>query len=132
MAFTADSLSDFKSLDSGAELCDLAHIFMADGHRRFDMLGRPGIPVIYVYVGPADRCLVDLDKDLSGSGNGYRHTSQFQPRLCNGLYDSIHHSFHNSTFDLPFLISCDQLSRGFAQSLTDKVNKGRSSEVLPY
>ena len=70
VALAGNALADVQSGDARAKLGDLADVFMADGHGRLDVLLRPWIPVINMYVRAADGGLVDLDEDLTGAGLG--------------------------------------------------------------
>ena len=70
VALAGNALANVQSGDARAKLGDLADVFMADGHGRLDVLLRPWIPVINMYVRAADGGLVDLDEDLTGAGLG--------------------------------------------------------------
>ena len=91
----ADPLADVQPVDARAQLGDFAHIFMADDHGRTDMLHRPGVPVINMYVRTADGGFVDLDEYLSGTRLGNRNLPQFQTYSCNRLYQRVHELCHN-------------------------------------
>ena len=61
-----------KRAHIGAELDDLAGIFVADRHRRRDRLLRPLVPVEDMDVGAADAGLVDLDQHVVRPDLGHR------------------------------------------------------------
>ena len=57
VALRRDQLAFLKIAHGAADLLDHADEFVPDHHRHRDRLLGPGVPVIYMYVGPADRCL---------------------------------------------------------------------------
>jgi hypothetical protein len=82
VALAGDALTDREAGDALAQRGDLAHIFMADGHRGLDVQLRPGVPVEDVHVRAADGGLVDLDEHLArmhGLGTGTRRSSRPLP-----------------------------------------------------
>src|SRR5258708_39498726 len=62
VSFTGDAVARFQATDFGAEIHDPPAILVAHGHRHGDRFLRPGIPLVDVHVGAADRRLVDLDE----------------------------------------------------------------------
>ena len=94
MALAADTLANGKAGDTLAQGSDLAHILVADGHRRLDVLGSPGIPVVNMYVSAADGSLVNLDENFARAGDGNGHLPQLQTGASGGFYDSVHVLFH--------------------------------------
>jgi hypothetical protein len=54
VSLCCDNFTRDKIANSTADLLDYAHEFMSDHHRDRDGLLRPGVPVIYMYVGAAD------------------------------------------------------------------------------
>ena len=77
--------------DAGAQLGDLAHVLVTDGHGSFDVQPGPGVPVIDMYVRAADSRFVHLDEHLAGAGDRDGHLPQFQAGAGGGFYDRVHH-----------------------------------------
>ena len=67
MALAGDALADREARDACAEFRDLADILMADDLRGLNVLLRPLVPFVNMDVGAADRGLVDLDQNFSGT-----------------------------------------------------------------
>src|SRR4030088_692535 len=68
LARTAIAL--LQALHFRAELDDAAAILMTHGHRHRNGFLRPGVPVVDVHVGAADRGLGDLDQHVIGADLG--------------------------------------------------------------
>src|ERR1700736_5241069 len=75
---------------------------VADGHGHRDRLLGPGIPVIYMYVGPADGGLEDADQDVIALDFGHWHLLQPKSRLGLRLNDSLHHFLHDGKLSAHF------------------------------
>src|SRR5207302_605223 len=67
---------------------------MANGHRHGDRFLRPGVPVIYMYVGAADGCLEDANEDVVTCNFWNRNLLEPQSRLRFRLYDGLHRFLH--------------------------------------
>ena len=91
MAFTGNDLTYMITFYPGADGGDLAYIFMADGHGGVNVLLRPGIPVINMYVRTADGGFVDLNEHLPDANLRYGHLHQRQTRSFFRFDQSIHH-----------------------------------------
>ena len=91
VALAGNALADVQSGDARAKLGDLADVFMADGHGRLDVLLRPWIPVINMYVRTADGGFVDLNEHLPDANLRYGHLHQRQTRSFFRFDQSIHH-----------------------------------------
>ena len=95
MALAADPAAHLQTLDASAQLGNLAHILMADDHGGPDVLHRPGVPVVDMYVRAADGGLVDFDEHLSGAGFGNGNLPQFQTNARSWLHQCVHELCHN-------------------------------------
>src|SRR5438876_107804 len=83
-----------ESLHMIADKIDNAHKLMADRHRHGDGFLRPGVPVIYMYVGPADRCFGHTDEHVVTVDFGNRDFLQPESGLGFSLYDGLHRFVH--------------------------------------
>ena len=90
VALARHALADLEAPDVGAELGDLARIFVADRHRRRDRLLRPFVPVEDVHVGAADAGLVDLHQHVVGADLGDRLLFEPEARLRLFLDEGAH------------------------------------------
>ena len=79
VAFHRDEVAGGEAFHVGADLVNDPDEFVTDGHRHGDGLLGPGVPVIYMYVGPADGRLEDADEDLSPSTSGTGTSSESRP-----------------------------------------------------
>ena len=77
-----------------AHAIDHAHEFMADGDGDGDRLLGLGIPVIYMYVGPADGGLEHADQDVIAVDFRHGHILQPESRFGFRLYDGLHRFSH--------------------------------------
>ena len=57
VAFARDAVADREAAHFAAHVDDAAEVLVADGHGHRDGLLRPGVPVVDVHVGAADRGL---------------------------------------------------------------------------
>ena len=83
-----------KIADGAADLIDYANEFVPDHHRNRDRLLRPRVPVIYMYVGAADRSLLDADEDVVGPNFGDWNLLQPEPRFGPAFYECLHRFAH--------------------------------------
>ena len=92
--FPGNQVARSKSLDAFADALDHADKFMADDHRHRDRLLRPGIPVVNVNVGAADRGFLDPDEHVIVSHLWHRHflkpETRFRPALDQRLHCLLH------------------------------------------
>jgi hypothetical protein len=72
VAFAGDAVTDREPLHFAADLDDLAHVFVAHGHRHGNRLLGPLVPEVDVHVGAADRGLGDLDQHVVRAHLGLR------------------------------------------------------------
>ncbi len=92
MPLTADNLPHVEIAHSGAHLCNLAHILMANHTRHRHMLLAPQIPVVNVQVGTADGGFENLDQHLIIFGHRDAHLAQFYALFRGHLDQCIHHT----------------------------------------
>ena len=64
VAFTGNDLADLEALYAFTKGRYFTNVFMADVDADGDILLSPFIPVVYVDVSAADRCLMDLDQHI--------------------------------------------------------------------
>src|SRR5207244_13652655 len=76
---------------------DHADELVPDGHRHGNRLLRPSVPVIYMYVRPADGGFEDADEDVIALDFGQGDFLQPKSGLGFRLYDRLHRLFHGST-----------------------------------
>ena len=93
-----------------AHAIDHADKFVTNGHGHGNRFLRPGVPIIYMYVGPADRRFQNPDQDIIALDFRDRNFLQPESRLRLGLYDCLHCFCHeiklsadrpDSTSDIP-------------------------------
>ena len=80
--------------DGAADLIDDADEFVSDHHRHRDRLLRPGVPVIYMDVGAADRSLLDANEDVVRPDFGHRNLFQAKSRFGPAFYECLHRLAH--------------------------------------
>src|SRR5262249_27468446 len=68
--------------------------FMARNERRMNALLRPGVPIVNVYVGPANRGDLYLHQDIGWPECGYFYITNLGARFGFGLYDRQHGVSH--------------------------------------
>ena len=71
-----------------ADTLDNADKFVTDGHRHRDGFLRPGVPVVDVHVGAADRRLQHPDQHVIVANFRNRHVLQPKTRLAFGLHNA--------------------------------------------
>src|SRR5438270_13159747 len=80
VAFADDEITFGKAFHVIADKIDNPHKLVANGHRDGDRFLGPGIPVIYMYVGAADRRLDDADEHVVAGDLGNRDLLEPQAR----------------------------------------------------
>ena len=94
VAFADDEIAGRETFHVIANKIDNPDKFVANDHRHRDRFLRPGIPVIYMYVGAADRRFHNADEDVVSAnfGNG----NFFQPKTGLGFafHDGLHRFLH--------------------------------------
>ena len=93
MAFAGYYLAYVVGRYAGAQLRYLAYVLMSYDHRGLDILLRPLVPVVDVYVSAAYSGLVDLDKHFAHAGHRLWYLSQNKPFFRCRFYQCVHH-FH--------------------------------------
>jgi hypothetical protein len=81
VAFARDPLADPDVADVGADLGDLAGIFVAGDHRHRHRLPCPLVPVVDVHVGAADAGLPDPHQYVVGADLGDRYVDHPDSRF---------------------------------------------------
>ena len=94
MAFADNKIARRKAFHVIADKIDHADKFMADRHRHRNRFLRPGVPVIYVDVSPADGCLHHADEQIICAGFGNGNLLEPQPRLGPAFHDCLHRFLH--------------------------------------
>ena len=94
VAFADDEVAFGETFHKVANAIDHANELVTDGHGDGDGLLRPGIPVIYMYVGPADGGLQDANENVVAFGVGYRHFLKPESRLGFRFDDGLHRFLH--------------------------------------
>ncbi len=103
-----------KTFHMIAGVIDYTDKLMANGHRHGDRFLRPGVPVIYMYVGAADGCLEDANEDVVTRNFGNRNLLEPQSGLRFRLYDGLHRFLHGVSLSADFADS-HRLSEGVSQ-----------------
>ena len=83
VAFAGHEIARRETFHPIADPLDDADKFMPDDHRHRDRLLRPGVPVINVDIGPADRSFLDPDEDIIVAD--FRHRHVLQPKTGFGF-----------------------------------------------
>ena len=73
VTFAYDKIAARETFHVLTDKIDNADKFVADGHRHGDRFLRPGVPIIYVDVGPADRRLRHADEHIVCADIGNRN-----------------------------------------------------------
>ena len=94
VTFADDEIAFGKTFDVIADAIDYADKFVADGHRHWDRFLGPGVPVIYMYVRPADGRLEDADEDVVA--RNFRKGNLLEPQSGLGFrfHDGLHRFLH--------------------------------------
>ena len=98
MAFHRDEIAFGKTFHMVANLFDHADKLVANGHRNGNRFLRPGIPVVNVNVGPADRCFEDADKHIVAFDFRDRNFFEPKPGFSPALYHRLHHFLHEPSY----------------------------------
>src|SRR5438132_550566 len=94
VSFYGDNLPWHEIVDGVADLIDYAHEFVSNHHRNRDRLLRPCVPVIYMYVGAADRSPLDSDKNVIGPNLRNWNLLEVESRLGPAFYQRPHRFAH--------------------------------------
>ena len=94
VTFADDEIALSKTTHIRSGPCNFPDEFVTNRHRHWDRFLRPGIPIINVNIGTADRRLFRADQNIVGPN--LRHRNLFQPQtgLGFGFHDCWHHSLH--------------------------------------
>ena len=82
VAFARHAIAEREAAHFAAHVDDAAEVLVAHGHGHRDGLLRPGIPVVDVHVGAADRGLGDLDEHIVGADLGLRRCPSSRCRVA--------------------------------------------------
>jgi hypothetical protein len=94
VTFADDEIAFGKTFHMIAYAIDHADELVADSHRHGDGLLGPGVPAIYMYVGPADGGFQDADEDVVTGNFGNGNLLEPQSRLGFRLYHRLHRFLH--------------------------------------
>jgi phosphatidate cytidylyltransferase len=94
VTFADNEIAFGKTFHEIADAFDDADELVPDGHRDGDGLLGPGIPVIYMYVRPADRGFQDPDEHVIPLHVGHRRFLEPESRLGLRLHHSLHRFLH--------------------------------------
>src|SRR5687767_6016017 len=72
VTFARDPVTHGEAAHFAAHVDDTPVVLVPDGHRHRNRLLRPGIPIVDVHVGAADRGLHDLDEDVVRADGWHR------------------------------------------------------------
>src|ERR1700719_869761 len=94
VTFADDEITFSKASHMIADPINHADKLVADGHRHGDRFLGPGVPVIYMYVGPANGGLENPNKDVVA--RNFRNGNLLEPQSGLGfrLYDGLHRFLH--------------------------------------
>ena len=94
VTFADDEITFSKASHMIADPINHSDKLMADGHRHGDRFLRPGVPVIYMYVRPADGRLEDADEDVVA--RNFRKGNLLEPQSGLGFrfHDGLHRFLH--------------------------------------
>ena len=86
VALAVHQVALLEALHQAPDLLDDSYELVADDHRGLDRALGPVVPVVDVDVRPADRGLLDADKDVARAGKGHRSLNELEagPRPCLG------------------------------------------------
>jgi hypothetical protein len=96
VAFADDEIALGKAFHQIADLLDHADKLVPNGHGNGDGLLGPGVPVIYMYVCPADRGLQDAQQNIFPTGLRNGHVLEPKPGLGLRLHDGLHGFRHDA------------------------------------
>ena len=96
MSLGRDQFALFEVVNAVAGLFDDADEFVPDHHGDGDRLLGPGVPVINVNVGAADRTFLDADENVVRSDLGNGNFFQIEARFALTFDQSRHHFAHGT------------------------------------
>src|SRR6266404_6137305 len=96
VTFANDDLAFGKTFHVIADAIDHADELVPDGHRDGDRFLGPGIPVIYMYVRPADGGFEHPNEDIVSADFRHGHVLEPESRLGFCLHDCLHRLLHDS------------------------------------
>ena len=85
-----DEIAARKTFHVIADTLNDADKLVADRHRHRNRFLRPGIPVVNVHVGTADRCLQDPDQHVIAADFWNRNILEPKTRLGFGFHNRLH------------------------------------------
>ena len=102
VAFAGDEIALGKTFHVIADKIDNPDELVPDGHRHRDRFLRPRVPVIYMYVRPADRGFQNADEHVVAFD--FRNRNLFEPKSGLGfaLHDRLHRFLHERKLSADF------------------------------
>src|SRR6266404_1065113 len=94
VTFADDKVAAHEAFYMIADEIDNADKFVADSHRHRDRLLRPGVPVIYMYVSPADGRFDDANKNVVTFDFRNRNFLEPQPWFGAAFHHRLHRLLH--------------------------------------
>ena len=94
VTFADNEIAFGETFNMIPDAIDYSDEFVADGHRHWDRLLRPRVPVIYMYVRPADGRFEDADEDVVARNFGNGNLLEPQTGLGFRLHDGLHRFLH--------------------------------------
>ena len=94
MPLPDDEIALGKTAHVRSGRCNFPDKLVTNGHRHWDRLLRPGVPVINVNIGTTDRSLFRADQNIIGSYFRHRDLLQPQAGLGFGFHDRWHRFLH--------------------------------------
>ena len=73
MPLSTDDLAWFKIGNVRARFNNFAYKLVADDHRHWNYLGRPGVPLVDVYVGSANARAINPYQEIIDADRWFRH-----------------------------------------------------------
>ena len=95
VTFANHEIAFGKTFDVIANAINHADELVADSHRDGDRFLSPGVPVIYMYVGPADGGFQDPNEDVLAGNVWNRDFLEPQSGLGFRLYHCLHRFLHD-------------------------------------
>ena len=93
VSFGGNDIAYFKGRSVSLNLNDFTDKLVTDGHRRFDRILRPLVPIVDMYVGAADCGIMYLNQSFAVVDNGNFFANKFQTGLSRRFDNCIH--FHS-------------------------------------
>jgi hypothetical protein len=94
VTFARHEIARRKTFHPSADALDHADKFMPDDHRHRDRLLRPGVPVVNVDIGPADRSFPDPDEHVVVAHFRHRHFLEPKPGFRLAFDQRLHRRLH--------------------------------------